>query len=420
MDVLRIGAVFDDVPVGARVVASPCCGTPETLLRELGAHAGRTGAAHLAAGLLLGRFPFEPAVRSGHLRFTTWHVAGPGRALSDDGLLDYLPLRAGDVIPTLAGAVDVALIRVTPPDRNGWCSLGPSTTYSRAAVEAARTVVAEIDPTLPRTSSASQVHLSEIHRFVESDEQTCRYRSQGAPDPRAAAVADHVAALLPDGATVQLGIGATSEALATPLTELGANSGLRLLGLVTEAMIPLVETIARCGNGPVRALELLGGPELMAFADGHPGIEMASSAQLHDPAHLARTPRFVSVNSAAAVDLSGQVIADSVGSRVISGIGGSADFFEGAHLSPGGLRVVAMPSTTSRGTSTIVAEHALGSRVSVPWHSVDVVVTEHGAAWLKGRTMAERREALLAVADPAQRDALAGRPFPPTPIGAHA
>ena len=391
---VSLSAAFNGVGPGSRILAAPCCGAPVTLLRELGRHAGRTDGLELSTGLMFGELPFGEAVRGGRLRYRTWHPPAEGRALIREGLAEYLPLRASDVRRAVTGATDVLLLRVSPPDPDGWCSTGPSASFTRAAVDTARLVIAETDPDLPRTTGDSRVHVSEIDRRVAAEDPVSYYPGPSRADPRSETIARYVTDLIPDGATVQLGVGAVTETVGELLGKRGTASRIRFLGMLTEQMIALADA-----SGEVAlAVELMGGPALMEWADGNPRLEMASSDRVHDPAFLGRIDRFVSVNSAASVDLAGQAVSDTIGGRVVSGIGGSADFFEGAHLSAGGLRILALTSTTARGVPTIVPEHPAGAQVSIPQHSVDVVVTEHGVAWLRGRSVGERREALLAIA----------------------
>jgi acyl-CoA hydrolase len=177
-----------------------------------------------------------------------------------------------------------------------------------------------------------------------------------------------------------VGIGSVTEAVGAALGQRARARGLRLLGMVTEQMISLAEDSA----GTALAVELLGGPALMRWANRNSRVEMTSSDRVHDPVFLSRIPKFVSVNSAVSVDLTGQAVSEEIGGRALSGVGGSADFFEGARLSDGGLRILALTSTTARGVPTIVPEHPAGTQVTIPRHSVDVVVTEHGAAWACG------------------------------------
>lgn len=398
---------FEGIAAGARVVVGNACGTPLTLLDALAAHARRAGPIEITAGILIGDIDrVVDAVRSGALRLRLWHVFGPLRALSREGLVDYLPIRLFDLPETVLDHADVALIRVGPPDEDGRCALGPSTTFAETAAERVPLVIAEVDDGIPRTHGDSTIHVSRIHRLVRAETGMPEFAS-APPGRNALGVARHVARIIPDGATLQLGIGAIGEAVAGVLQESAASRSLRMLGLVTDAMLPLVEAIVDAGNGPVPVLELIGTSALMSFAHDNPGIVMRSSRMLHNPVELARVPRLVSVNSAIAVDLHGQVVAESVDGDVIAAVGGSADFAEGAHLSDGGLRIVAMTSVTRRGASTVVAAHDSADTITAAHHSVDAVVTEHGVAWLRGRTRGQRAEALISIAAPEHRAALA-------------
>lgn len=391
---------LDGVRPGARIVASPYCATPETLLRELGARAQQVGGLTLSSGLLFGTHPYVDAAYSGDLRVRSWHVGGPARRLARDGLVDYLPCRAGDVAGTFGGGIDVALVRVGPPDPDGNCSLGPSLSYTRAAIDHAALVIAEVDETFPRTCGAqTSIPRSLIDVLVETDTATCTYAT-ATPTDQSARIADLVLDLLPLGATLQVGIGAVSEAVAAALDPSDLR-GMHLVGLATDAMAALLEPGP--GSTGITAVELMGTERLFRAAHDNPGVQMASSARVHDPIWLATLPRLVSVCSALQVDLTGQVASEAVDDTLVAGIGGSVDFFDGAHLSESGLRVVALPSTTTRGASRIVHRLGASTPVTLPRHSVDAVVTEHGVAWLRGRSLRERAEALIDIAAPDHR-----------------
>jgi acyl-CoA hydrolase len=398
-------ALADLVP-GSRIVAGNACGTPLTLLRALGERGPGAARVGLTMGLTLGDPGLRPAVEAGTLGIRSWHLHGEIRAMHRDGLVEYLPLRLVDVPRVVLSHADVALVRLGTPDVDGYCSLGPSASFTRDAIRLADLVIAEIADDVPRTAGDRRVHVSEIDRFVASTVGMPRYEPSE-PTAAAIAVARLVGGVIPDGATVQLGIGAIGDALAAELSQTGAERSLRIHGMVSDPMVPLVEAIAARGDAPVQAVELLGSAELMDWADGNPAIEMRDSQSIHHPAVIAGIPSFVSVNSAVAVDVRGQVVAETVRGGVISGVGGSADFSEGAHLSPGGMRIIALAATTAKGQSTIVASHGTGDLVTAAHHSVDAVVTEHGVAWLRGRTAAERRANLISVAAPEHRDALA-------------
>ncbi|MCR1785058.1 hypothetical protein KVF89_21140 [Nocardioides carbamazepini] len=401
---LTAAAALREVAPDAVVLPGNACGTPVTLLAELVRSSAETPGRHLVSGLLVDPPAFGPALRRGDLRLTSWHIAGEQRRLLADGLVSYLPGRLLDLPVTVLPRVDVVLLRTTPPDRHGYVNAGPSTTYLDSALESGATVIAEISDAVPPTHGMSRIPLDRLSALVESDADQPSY-APAPVDPVADRIADRIVELLPRGATVQLGIGAVPEAVARTLAEHVAELDLGLLGLVSEPMTQLVEAIAR-RRAPVEALELMGTAAFMDWARLNPALEMRTSRHLHHPVALARIPQLVSINSAVAVDLRGQVVAESVRGRVIAGVGGSNDFAEGAHLSPGGLRVIALRSTTKDGAPTLVAAHDPADSVSIAHHSVDVVVTEHGVAWLRGRTVEERREALAAIAAPEHRDHL--------------
>ncbi len=391
---------------GAVVAASPYCATPTTLLAALARRSRDLPDLVLCAGLLLGDAPYFDAVLTRHLTFRTWHVSETGRRLAAADALDYIPIRAGDVAAYLRSRVDVAVARVTPPDAHGVCSLGPSASYTKAMLAGAAVRLAEIDPELPWTYGADVTYpYAEFDHVVDAETPTSTYTSN-AESAQLAAIASHVIRLLRDGVTLQLGIGGVSEAIAHALSRSDVGD-LRVVGMVTDAVVDMAEQDRLATQSDaIQAVELLGSRRVFEFAHRNPAVEMFSSSTIHDVAWLATQPRLVSVCSALSVDLSGQVASEQIGGRLVAGVGGSADFFEGAHLSRGGIRVVALPATTPAGASRLRVEFAAGTPVTLPRHSVDYVVTEYGAAHLAGRSVRERAEALAAVAAPEHRQSL--------------
>lgn len=396
------------VPAGARVVASPCCATPTTLLGGLAQRSSVVPGLRMSAGLLFGDAPYAEAVLTGRLGFRSWQLSATGRRLAAAGAVEYVPARARDVVEHLRSGVDVALVRVTPPDRYGTCSLGPSASYSKELLEHARVRIAEVDPSLPRTLGADVTVPCSLFDHVVDSESPMPTAAMAPPSETANAIAEHVVGLVRDGATLQLGIGAVPEAVARHIAESDV-ADLRLVGLLSDAVVPALRSgKVRTEPGAARAVELLGAGDIFEFAHENPAVTMMSSCYVHDPLWLAGQPRLLSVCSALEVDLSGQVASEQVAGRLVSGVGGSADFFEGAGLSAGGRRIVALASTTSSGRSRIRGELDPSTAVTLPRHSVDVVVTEYGAAELAGRSLAERAEALAWIAHPDHRDDLHG------------
>ncbi|HEX7302157.1 acetyl-CoA hydrolase/transferase family protein [Lentzea sp.] len=398
------------IPAGAAIVASPGCGTPETLLTHLAAAADLLGGPTLYSGLQLGAYPFLGAAAEGLLRYRTWHPYGPARAALSPGRVDYVPARAS-AVPRLLDQweTSVALVRVSPPDRNGWCSLGPSASYVCHAVARAALVIAEVDPGTPRTTGDSMLHVTQLDVLVDADTPACEFPA-AVRDEVSDRVAARVLGLLPPEPTLQLGIGAVPEALTAFLAERGAGP-LRVVGMANDAMVDLfTHGLLRwtdVGEHPaIRAAELMGTRKLMEFADGNPAVVLRDSRFAHDPRVLGRIPRLVTVNSAVEVDLAGQVGSELVRGRQVSGIGGGADFAEAGFASDGGLSIIALPSATPDGRHSRIVRRLGADVVSLARHTPDAVVTEHGVAWLRGRTETERAEALAAVAHPGHRAGL--------------
>jgi 4-hydroxybutyrate CoA-transferase len=394
---------------GAGVMASPYCSTPTTLLGGLAERSRSAPGIVLSAGMLLSDLPFLGDVEAGHLRFRTWHVSPQHRSLASSGRLEYVPLRARDVVSHLRSRVGVALTRVTPPDARGMCSLGPSASYTKAMLTAARIRIAEVDENLPRTYGDDvTVPASLFDRMIEARTPTSTYRSERS-NPVSEAIAHNIIPMLRDGVTLQLGIGSVPEAIGHAISTSDVGD-LRLVGMLTDQMVDLADQ-GRLSSfpGTIQPVELLGSARVFDFADRNRRVEMVSSSSAHDVGWLGSHPQLVSICSALTVDLTGQAASEQIGNRLIAGVGGSADFFEGAHLSPGGVRIVALPARTATGGSRISVTLQPGTPVTLPRHSVDYVVTEFGAAHLQGRSLEERAEALISVAAPEHRDDLTER-----------
>lgn len=397
---------FDRIPAEGRIVAGAYCGGPTSLLHEVAQRSsGRDWL--LCTGLLLDDGGVYDAVGAGDLRLTTWHVAGAGRNLVEQGLMDYLPVRASQLEKRIAAwRSDAALVRVTPPDSDGWCSLGPSAGYALTAIKAAGVCIGEVDESLPRTCGQTRVRASSFDVLVPSTTPTPAYRGSQ-PDDAGRVIAGHVLSLLPDRPVLQLGIGAVTEAIVNVLAEEGVDR-LRFVGMATDAMVDLFERgLLDGGRQTIESPDLMGTQRLMRFAHENSVVGVFPSSVAHSPRRLAQYERLVSVNSAIEIDLSGQVNSEIVGGRQVAGIGGVLDFVEGATDSVGGMRIVALPSTTRDGMHSRIVPHLdSNATVTIPRAMVDVVVTEHGVARLAGMTVRQRGEALIEIAAPQHRPAL--------------
>lgn len=400
-------AALARIPEGAHIVSAPGMGAPTTVLQAIGAAAEGRGWT-LSSGLFLDDYPFLEAVVDGRLAYRTWHVMAPVRDLVAQGVVDYVPARASRIAGMLArSGVGAALVRVSPPNVAGYCSLGPSASYGLPAVRQAGLVIAEIDPAVPRTCGDTLVHVSRFDSVVESLTPMPTYTS-AASSEIARTIAAQVLALLPADLTLQIGVGAIPETLVRLLA--GADLGtLRFVGMATDEMVDLFEAgVLRAADvvpsPAVLSPDMMGTSRLLSFADDNPAIGMYPSGVSHDAATLGSIERFVSVNTAIEIDLHGNVNSEVIGGRQIAGPGGSLDYIDTATRSPGGLRIIAVPSASSDGSISRIVP-AL-SAVTIPRSMVDVVVTEYGVARLDGRSTRERSEALAAIAHPRHRAAL--------------
>ncbi len=303
--------------------------------------------------------------------------------------------------------IDVTLIQVSPPDKHGYCSLGVSVMAALAAIENADHVIAQINPQMPRTHGDGIIHISELDSFVEVDEpiHTIKIPKITEVEHR---IGGNIAELIDDKSTLQMGIGNIPNAV---LQRLGNHKNLGLhTEMLSDGVIDLILSNVINGDfkgvNPGRAMAtfLLGTKRLYDYVDDNPFIEMRTADYVNDISVIQQNKRMVAINSAIEIDLTGQVCADSIGTRFYSGVGGQVDFIRGASLSEGGKAIIAMPSQTKRGESKIVPFLKKGAGVVTTRSNVHYVVTEFGAANLYGKTLKQRKEALVAIAHPDHRE----------------
>ncbi len=395
-----------------RVVLPPGCGEVVALEREMARQHERLSGMTIYSGLLLGEYPFLGDGMS--FRYGTWHLMRPARKLFAEGKIDFYSIRGSQVTELFKRGdleVDVAFVHVSPPDAHGYCSLGVSVSYPLTLARIARRVIAQVNPRMPRTLGRSFIHVSDIDLMVEVDEPLMEYEAPRL-DAASCEIGQRVAELIPDGATVQIGIGSIPEATLASLREAGRKD-LQFFGMGTDGMVDLAEAgvmrrdLTR-GPGLVGA-ELMGTRKLFDFVNDNPGVEMHPSEYALSPTEISRTGNFISINSALEIDLAGQVNAEFLAGAQIGGIGGSFDFVQGAGFSPGGKSILAISAADAQKRfSRIVARLADSAPVSLPRYYTQYVVTEHGTARLEGLSLRERAEALIGLADPAFRDKLRG------------
>ena len=396
-----------------RILLPPGCAEPRALIEEIVRQAARLRPLTLMGGLLLGDYPFCAPEHAENFRWVTFHIMPPLRDAMACGQVEFVPARYFDTLwvfgPGGPWAADAVLVHTAPPDGDGRVSLGVSTSYPLPLARTAPLVIAEVNNMMPRTLGDSTLGLDQVAAWVESDRPLVPYPASVAGDVERR-IAAHVAELVPDGATIQIGIGSVPEAIAGAL---GDCRDLAVHSLLVDAMLPLLErgviTNARKGRNPGRMDlgEIMGTERLFRFVHENPIVNMETSSLIHNPQVVARLERFVSINSAVEVDLTGQVNAESLGDRQMAGIGGQFDFVEGAYWASGGRSIIALPSTGHGGkVSRIVARLPAGVKVTTPRYLTDCVVTEFGRADLRGRSAEQRARALIGLAHPRFREQL--------------
>jgi acyl-CoA hydrolase len=400
---------------GQQVYVQCAAAAPSVLLDALVAHATSDDLRDISVVHLHieGPGPHLAPGMARHFRHRALFIGPNARAAIEDGRADYVPVFLSDV-PHLfdSGALhlDAVMVNATPPDAHGFCSLGTSVEAVHAAIRSARMVIVQFNRSMPRTLGESFIHVDEIDLAVEVDVPPYEHPigTLGDVERRIGA---YVADLIPDEATLQLGIGAIPAATALFLQD------KRDLGIHTEmftdSVVDLVEAGTITGDakernrGKIVTAFVLGTKRLYRFIHDNPMVEMRSVDFTNDSSVIRSFRRMVAINSAIEVDLTGQVVADSIGHRLYSGVGGQMDFIRGAALAPEGRAIIALPSTAAGGTvSRIVATLQPGAGVVTTRAHVRTIVTEFGVAELFGKSLDERAEALIAIAHPDFRDQL--------------
>lgn len=351
---------------------------------------------------------------AGHFRHRALFIGPNARAAVQDGRADYVPVFLSDV-PRLFDSgllpLDHVFVNATPPDANGYCSLGTSIEAMHAAIRAARQVIVQFNRAVPRTLGDSFIHVSDIDLAVECDVPPYEH-AMGEIGPVERQIGGYVADLVPDGATLQMGIGAIPAAVGAAL------HGKKDLGVHTEMFTDTIVDLVEAGvingsrkernRGKIVAAFMMGTRRLYDFAHDNPMIEMRPVDFTNDTHVIRSFGRMRAINSAIEIDLTGQIVADSIGHRMYSGVGGQMDFVRGASLASDGRAIIALPATAAGGSlSRIVPSLQAGAGVVTTRAHARTVVTEYGIAELWGRSLRERAEALIAIAAPEFRDQLA-------------
>jgi len=399
------------VKSGDRVVFAHACGEPLELVDALVARAPELKRVEINHMVAMGKGEYAQPEMAGSFFHKSLFVGASTRDAVREGRGDYIPVFFHEIPKLFCEGYlppDVALVHVSPPDKHGFCSFGVSVDYTKPAAQVAKTVVAQVNPNMPRTHGDSFIHVSEIDVIVESEQPIIELQPPKI-GPVEEAIGKHIAGLVEDGSCLQLGIGGIPDAVLLFLHEkndLGIHSEMFSEGVVDLYNEGVITNRNKAINrDKMAATFLMGTRRLYDFVDDNPAVNMFPVNIINDPYLIGQNDRVVAINSAIQVDLMGQVVADAMGATQFTGIGGQVDFVRGAARSRDGKAIIALPSTAKKGTvSRIVAALAPGTAVTTMRADVDYVVTEHGVAHLRGKGLRERADELLDVADPAFRD----------------
>lgn len=395
------------IPARKRILIGSGAAEPGGLVEAMVTHGTHLEGNEVVHLMTLGSAPYVQPGLERRFRHTAFFIGANVREAVQEGRADFMPVFLSEIPQLIASGrvhIGVALIQVSPPDRLGFVSLGVSVDVVRAAVDTADLILAEVNPNMPRTLGDSFLHVDRIAQLVPVDVPLPELAPQPLDDV-CREIGRNVASLIPDGATLQLGIGKIPDAT------LAALADRRDLGIHTEMLSDGVMNLTEAGVITGRRKSFLPGKIVTSFVMGtrrlyewvhdNPQIEMRPSGFTNDPFHIARNDQMVAINSALAVDLTGQVAADTVRGRFFSGIGGQVDFIRGAARSHGGKPVIALPATAKGGTvSRIQATFEEGTGVVTSRGDIHYVVTEYGVADLWGKNIRQRVEALAGIAHP--------------------
>jgi acetyl-CoA hydrolase len=400
---------------GDRVFLTGNCSVPLKVLNALVEYAPNLKDVEICQALSIGPADYVSEAMAGHLRVNTMFISANIRKAVQEGRADFTPVLLSEFTLLFKNGhlpLDVALVHVSPPDHYGFCSMGVEVGLTKTPAESAKMIIAEVNQRMPRTLGDSFIHVSKLDCIVPVDYDLSEHSMTGGggQDDTVEKIAGHIAGLIPDGATMQMGIGEIPDAVLKYLyvkKDLGIHSEL-----FSDGVIDLVEagvlTNARKSIHPGKIIAgfIIGTKRLYQWVDDNPLIELHRTEYINNPFVVAQNDRMVAINSAIEVDLTGQVCADSIGPKLFSGVGGQLDFIYGASRSNGGVPIIALPSTAKE-FSRIVTTLKPGAGVVTTRNHVRYVVTEYGVADLYGKTIRQRAQQLINVAHPDFRDKLA-------------
>lgn len=397
---------------GQRVFVHGGAATPHFLLQKLAERSSELWNVEIVSISLQGDAVIADRKYKDSFRINSLFVSQNIREAVNEGRGDYVPVFLSE-IPILFRRgilpLDVAIIQVSPPDKHGYCSLGTSVDIAVSAVKAAKYVIAQVNPRMPRTLGDGIIKITDVDAAVIAEQELPEVLS-GGTNEISMRIAAHCAELVEDGATLQMGIGSIPDAVLASLTnhkELGVHTEM-----FSDGIIPLIENGAitnqhkKKHRGKTVTSFLLGSRKLYDFVDDNPSVVVLGIDYVNDTAVIRTNPKVTAINSAIEVDITGQICSDSIGMYHYSGVGGQMDFVRGASLSEGGKPIIALPSITAKGISRIVPSLKAGAGVVTTRGHAHYIVTEYGVAYLYGKNMRQRAKALIEIAHPNQRETL--------------
>jgi len=401
------------VKSGDRIFLTGNCSVPSKILAALVDRALELKDVEINQALTVGSADYVAPEMEGHLRVNTMFISHNTRQAVQEGRADFTPVLLSEfplLFKNKVLPVNVAFVHLSPPDAHGYCSFGVEVGLSKSPAESAEIIIAEVNEKMPRTLGDTFIHVSDIDYIVPVDYDLPELAmGEGKPSEKVEKIASYIAELIPDEATMQMGIGAVPDAVLKHLydkKDLGIHTELFSDGVIDLVEAGVITNAKKTIHpGKIIAGFILGTKRLYEWVHNNPLIEFLRTEYVNDPLVVSRNHRMVAINSAIEVDLTGQICADSIGTKLYSGVGGQLDFVYGASRSKGGVPIIALPST-ARDFSRIVPTLKVGAGVITTRNHVYYVVTEYGVAKLYGKTIRERAQALINISHPDFREDL--------------
>lgn len=417
MDIVSAAQAVSHVKSGDRVFFQGAAMTPKVLIEALTDRYREINDVELFQIHTEGRARYTEDPYRDSFHINSCFASGNVRDAINSSYGAYIPIFLSEIHLLFRKNIlplDVAFIQVSPPDKHGYCSLGVSVDITLPAIQTAKKVIAQINPQVPRTHGDGIIHISKIHAATEVD-TPIHSHDQSAPNEIEKQIGKHVAELIEDGATLQMGIGGIPNVVLSNLMNhkrLGVHTEM-----LSDGVLPLIEKGIITGEekeiktGKIVTCFALGSQKLYDFIDDNPLIHFKEAGYTNDTAIIRQNPKVTAINSAIEIDLTGQVCADTIGNYQYSGVGGQMDFIRGASLSEGGKAIIAMPSITNKGLSKIVPYLKEGAGVTTTRAHVHYIATEYGVVNLYGKNLKQRAKALISIAHPDHREHLEKEAF---------